>query len=170
MGQRLNQTILNSLSLFLTCNQQDFDKKLPLVMLAYMSAVHETTAYSPTQMLLGRDLHLPADLLFSRPSDAPLAPEEYVEIFKALMGRMHHLDRDIIGMASEKIKTRYDVRATGHDFLEGDKLWLWNPERRKGLSPKVQTSWKGYYTVLERLNDVVVWIQKSPHPKTRIIH
>ncbi|GFW36887.1 retrovirus-related Pol polyprotein from transposon TNT 1-94 [Trichonephila clavipes] len=45
-------------------------------------------------------------------------------------------------MASEKMKTRYDARATGHDFHEGDKVWIWNPKRRKGLSPKLQTNWE----------------------------
>ncbi|GFU94884.1 uncharacterized protein TNCV_821071 [Trichonephila clavipes] len=59
-------------------------------------------------------------------------------------------------MASEKMKTRYDATATGHDFHEGDKVWLWNPKRRKGLSPKLQMNWEGPYTVLKRLNDVVV--------------
>ncbi|GFU77273.1 retrovirus-related Pol polyprotein from transposon 412 [Trichonephila clavipes] len=88
------------------------------------SAVHETTGCSPSQMLFGRDLHLPADLLFSRPQDAPLAPEEYIEKLQARMEEMHHLARERIGMASEKMKTRYDARATGHDFHEGDKVWL----------------------------------------------
>ncbi|GFY22111.1 retrovirus-related Pol polyprotein from transposon 412 [Trichonephila clavipes] len=108
-------------------------------------------------MLFGRDLRLPADLLFSRPPDAPLVPEEYVEKLQARMEEIHNLARERIDLASEKMKTQYDVRATGHDFHEGDKVWLWNP-RRKGLSPKLQTNWECPYTVLKRLNDVVVRI------------
>ncbi|GFV97331.1 retrovirus-related Pol polyprotein from transposon 412 [Trichonephila clavipes] len=167
MVERFNRTILNSLSLLVSSNQQDWDKKLPFFLLAYRSAVHETTSYSPSQMLFGRDLRLTADLLFSRPPDAPLAPEDFIEKLEARMEEMHHLARERIGMASEKMKTRYDARATGHDFHEGDKVWLWNPKRRKGLSPKLQTNWEGPYTVLKRLDDVVVRIQKSPHSKNR---
>ncbi|GFX26508.1 retrovirus-related Pol polyprotein from transposon 412 [Trichonephila clavipes] len=116
MVERFNRTILNSLSLLVSSNEQDWDKKLPFFMLAYRSAVH-----SPSQMLFGRDL------LFSRPPDAPLAPEEYIEKLQARMEEMHHLGRERIGMTYEKMKTRYDARATGHDFRERYKVWLWNP-------------------------------------------
>ncbi|GFX49145.1 retrovirus-related Pol polyprotein from transposon 412 [Trichonephila clavipes] len=170
MVERFNRTILKSLSLLVSSNQQDWDRKLPFFLLAYRSAVHETTGYSPSQMLFGHDLRLPADLLFSRPPDAPLAPEEYIDKLQARMEEMHHLARERIGMTSEKMKTRYDARATGHDFHEGDKVWLWNPKRRKGLSPKLQTKWEGSYTVLKRLNDAMVWIQKSPHSKPKVIY
>ncbi|GFV80234.1 kinectin, partial [Trichonephila clavipes] len=64
-------------------------------------------------------------------------------------------------MASEKMKSRYDARATEHDFHEGDKVWLWNRNVAKE-SPKLQTNWESPYTVLKSLNDVVVRIQKSP--------
>ncbi|GFY09829.1 hypothetical protein TNCV_3697911 [Trichonephila clavipes] len=37
------------------------------------------------------------------------------------MEEIHHLARERIGMASEKMKTRYDARATGHNFHEGNK-------------------------------------------------
>ncbi|KAF8784306.1 Retrovirus-related Pol polyprotein like [Argiope bruennichi] len=169
--ERFNRTILNSLSLLVSRNQQDWDKKLPFFLLAYRSAVHETTGYFPSQMLFGRDLRLPADLLFSRPPDAPLAPEEYFENLRTRwMEEVHHLARDRIGMASEKMKTRYDARATGHNFHEGDQVGLWIPKRRKELSPKLQTNWEGPYTILKRLNDVVVRIQKSPHSKPKVIH
>ncbi|GFT35264.1 retrovirus-related Pol polyprotein from transposon 412 [Trichonephila clavipes] len=72
-------------------------------------------------MLFGRDLRLPSDLLFSRPPDAPLVHEEYIEKLQARIEEMHHLAREGIGMASEKMKSRYDARVTGHDFHEGEK-------------------------------------------------
>ncbi|GFW28490.1 retrovirus-related Pol polyprotein from transposon 17.6 [Trichonephila clavipes] len=106
---------------------------------------------------------------FSRPKDAPLVPEEYIEKLQARMEEMNHLARERIGMDSEKMN-RYDARATGHDFREGDNVWLWNPKRRKGLSPKLQTNWEGPYTVLKGQNDVVVRIQNSPHSKPKVIH
>ncbi|GFY08459.1 retrovirus-related Pol polyprotein from transposon 412 [Trichonephila clavipes] len=83
------------------------------------SVVHKTTGYSPSQMLFGRDLRLPTDL-FSQPPDAPLELEEYVNKLQARMKEMHYLARDKISMTFEKIKTRYDTRATGYDFHEGD--------------------------------------------------
>ncbi|GFT40375.1 retrovirus-related Pol polyprotein from transposon 412 [Trichonephila clavipes] len=70
-------------------------------------------------MLFGRNLRLPADLLFSRPLDVPLTPEEYVEKLQVWMEEIHHLARERISMASEEMKTRYDTRAPGHDFHEG---------------------------------------------------
>ncbi|GFX57908.1 retrovirus-related Pol polyprotein from transposon 412 [Trichonephila clavipes] len=104
------------------------------------SAVHEFAGYSTSQMLFGRDLRLPADLLFRRSPDAPLALEEYIEKLQTRMEEMHHLARERIGMAYEKRKC-YDARATGNDFHEGDKVWLWNSKRHKGLSRKLQTNW-----------------------------
>ncbi|GFT76067.1 hypothetical protein TNCV_1255531 [Trichonephila clavipes] len=53
------------------------------------------------------DVCLPANLLFSRPSDAPLESEEHTEKLLARMEEMHHLARDRIGMASEEMKTQY---------------------------------------------------------------
>ncbi|GFV25098.1 retrovirus-related Pol polyprotein from transposon 412 [Trichonephila clavipes] len=101
MVERFNRRILNSLSLLLSSNQQDWDRKLPFFLLAYRSAVHETIGYSPFQMFFERDLRLPADLLFSRPPDAPLAPEEYIEKLQARMEEMHHQARERIGISSE---------------------------------------------------------------------
>ncbi|GFT35278.1 retrovirus-related Pol polyprotein from transposon 412 [Trichonephila clavipes] len=134
MVERFNRTILNNLSLMVSKNQQDWDQKVPLFLLAYRSAVHETTGYSPSQMLFGRDLRLPCDLLFGRPPDTPSSPEEYVQNLRHVLKDVHNLARERINLRTEKMKTRYDTKATGHQFKEGDKVWFYNPTRRKGLS------------------------------------
>ncbi|GFS69774.1 hypothetical protein TNCV_3006601 [Trichonephila clavipes] len=56
MVERFNRTILNSLSLLVSSNQQDWGRKLPFCLLAYRSSFHETTGYSPSQMLFGHNV------------------------------------------------------------------------------------------------------------------
>ncbi|GFT63842.1 retrovirus-related Pol polyprotein from transposon 412 [Trichonephila clavipes] len=99
---------------------------LPRTASAYRSAVHETTGYSPSQMLFGRDLRLPCDLLFGRPPDTPSSPEEYVQNLQARFEDVHNLARERINLRTEKMKTRYDTKAPGHQFKEGDKVWFYN--------------------------------------------
>ncbi|GFW19896.1 hypothetical protein TNCV_3561991 [Trichonephila clavipes] len=170
MVERFNRTIHNNLSLMVSKNQQDWDQKVPLFLLAYRSAVHETTGYSPSQMLFGQDLRLPCDLLFRRPPDTPSSPEEYVQNLQARFEDVHNLARERINLRTEKMKTRYDTKATGHQFKEGDKVWFYNPTRRKGLSPKLQSHWDGPYTILRIINDVVIRIRKSTNSKPRVVH
>ncbi|GFS49655.1 retrovirus-related Pol polyprotein from transposon 412 [Trichonephila clavipes] len=70
----------------------------------------------------GRDLRLPCDLLFGRPPDTPSSPEEYVQNLQARFEDVHNLARERINLRTEKMKTRYDTKATGHQFKEGDKV------------------------------------------------
>ena len=49
-------------------------------------------------------------------------------------------------MATERMKTRYDIKETNHEFQEGGKVWLWNPVRLKGLFSQVaiQLGWSAH--------------------------
>ncbi|GFT63338.1 retrovirus-related Pol polyprotein from transposon 412 [Trichonephila clavipes] len=121
-------------------------------------------------MLFGRDLRLPCDLLFGRPPVTHSSPEEYVQNLQARFEDVHNLARERINLRTEKMLTRYDTKATGHQFKEGDKVWFYNPTRRKGLSPKLQSHWDGPYTILKIINDVVIRIRKSTNSKPRVVH
>ncbi|GFS72214.1 retrovirus-related Pol polyprotein from transposon 412 [Trichonephila clavipes] len=74
------------------------------------AAPFTTTGYSPSQMLFGRDLRLPCDLLFGRPPDTPSSPEEYVQNLQARFEDVHNLARERINLRTEKMKTRYDTK------------------------------------------------------------
>ncbi|KAF8789985.1 Retrovirus-related Pol polyprotein like [Argiope bruennichi] len=118
MVDRFNRTILNHLSLFVSRNQIEWDMHLPLFLLAYRSAVHEATGWIPSEMLFGRTLRLPCDILFGRPTDTPSSPNKYLNDLEARLESVHTFDRERIKLASEKMKTRYDSGATEHRFKE----------------------------------------------------
>jgi hypothetical protein len=47
--------------------ERDWDERLPIFLLAYRASTHDTTGMAPANMVLGRELRLPCDLLFGAP-------------------------------------------------------------------------------------------------------
>ncbi|GFY53715.1 retrovirus-related Pol polyprotein from transposon 412 [Trichonephila inaurata madagascariensis] len=60
MVERFNRTTLNQFSIFVTRKQADWVQHLPLFLLAYQSAIHESTGYVPSITFVVRDHHLPS--------------------------------------------------------------------------------------------------------------
>ncbi|GBM15758.1 hypothetical protein AVEN_262923-1 [Araneus ventricosus] len=88
-------------------------------------------------MLFGRTLRLPSDILFGRPSETPSSPNECMKNLGARLESVRAFARERIKLASERMKTRYDSRATDHHFKKVDLVWMYNPKGRRGLSPKL---------------------------------
>ncbi|GBM33654.1 hypothetical protein AVEN_203694-1 [Araneus ventricosus] len=164
MVERFNRTILNHLSLFVSKNQTDWDTHLSLFLLAYRSADHEVTGFTPADMLFVRTLQLPSDILFGRSSDTPSSPNKYLTNLEARLESVFARER--IKLASERMKFRYDSGATGHHFKEGVHVWMYNPNRRRGVSPKLQQTLEGPYTIVKKLKDV---IYRVPNAKPKVI-
>ncbi|GBM01907.1 hypothetical protein AVEN_219021-1 [Araneus ventricosus] len=89
---------------------------------------------------------------------------------EARLESVHAFARERIKLASERMKTHYDSRATDHHFKEGDLVWVYNLKRRRGPSPKLQQNWEGPYTVVKKLKDVVDKVRRSPNAKPKVIH
>ena len=60
------------LAMFAGENRDDWDDLLPAVMMAYRSCVHESTGFSPYQLMFGEECTLPMDVgLPRREPDLP---------------------------------------------------------------------------------------------------
>jgi predicted aspartyl protease len=70
----------------------------------------------------------------------------------------------------DRMKTRYDLKVNTTGFREGDLVWLFNRQRKKGRCPKLQPSWEGPFVILTRINDVVYRIQRHPRAKMKVVH
>jgi hypothetical protein len=48
---------------------RDWDTHLPYLMMAYLSAEHETTGCTPNALMLGREVATPLNIMYQMPND-----------------------------------------------------------------------------------------------------
>ena len=95
MVERFNQTTEGMLSKFVTENQRDWDSHLPILMMAHRSSVHETTSFTPCELMFGRQIDLLIDLRLGRPEQesGDQNKTEYVQRLQARLDRVHAFAR-----------------------------------------------------------------------------
>ena len=60
--ERMNRTLVESLSKYVDTNQKDWDKWIATVLFAYRTSAQSSTGYSPYELLFGRTARLPVDI------------------------------------------------------------------------------------------------------------
>ena len=173
MVERFNATIENMLASFVSDNQKDWDEYIFLLMMAYRAAVHETTKVSPYEMMFGRTINLPIDLVIGHPDSNYIVPEYssgYVFSLSTKLEKIHEFARKHIALSSNNMKRLYDRSKHFNSYNASDAVWFYNPLRTKGLNPKLQRPWQGPFLVTERINDVIYRIKRSPRAKPKVVH
>lgn len=173
MVERFNRTLGQELAKRCKGKQEDWDKHLPFLLMAYRSAEHETTQYTPAQLMMGRDLRLPIDLMIERPpgdNEIHETTTHYVRDLRQKLSETHSHVRTNLQLSSQAMKLRKDAKASTKLLQPEDQVWLYNPKRKKGLSPKFMSPWEGPYRVVKRLSDVTYRIQKIGEGALKVVH
>ena len=95
---------------------------------------------TPAKLVFGQEIRLPGDLMFGSPETQSQEPQNYSSQLENQLQEMNHLVRRWLKIASDKLKTRYDICSNSVGFQEGDQVWLFNQNRCRGRSPKLQTN------------------------------
>ncbi|KAK8756781.1 hypothetical protein V5799_000517 [Amblyomma americanum] len=173
LTERLNRTLTDMLSMYVSPDHRDWDVALPYVTFAYNSSRHDTTGYSPFYLLFGRHPALPLDTLL--PSSTA-STTEYARdaISRATMAR--EIARDRLTASQTYQKSVYDRRHRPVHYPPGSLVLLWSPSRHVGLSEKLLRQYSGPYRVLRQVTDVTYEITplhaptSSTSPLTDVVH
>lgn len=171
MVERFNRTLVDIVAIMLepTKNQDDWDLQIDFATLAYRCSPQESTGETPNMMMLGREVALPLDLMTEPPEDED-EMNDYAEDLRDRMRIAHDRARKKLQVEGVRRKRNYDGRAHGSDLKEGEFVWLHNPAKKVGLSPKLMCRWEGPYLIIKRLSSVVFRIQRGPRVKPKVIH
>jgi predicted small metal-binding protein len=89
-------------------HQRNWDARLPMFLLTYRASTHDTTSLAAASLELGRELHLPYDLLFGASPDKERPTIGHASKLVDHLHDTHNYARQHLKLASERMKTLYD--------------------------------------------------------------
>ena len=162
--ERFNSTFGKMLMKFVNQNTDNWDQYIGLLLAAYRSTPHPSTGYTPNMMMFGREVNLPADVVFPFPhEDAPKDVHDYVHELRSKMEKCFHLSRQHLQSAAARQKHDYDSRIQENKYQIGDLVY-----KRCVNVKKLQKPWDGPYIIKKLMSNCVYLIQGRS--KTTIVH
>ena len=77
--ERFHRTMNAILAKTIDDHHRDWDSQLPFAMVAYRETRREGTGYSPNFLVLGREVHMPLDLMYGTPDEGYEDYDAFVE-------------------------------------------------------------------------------------------
>ena len=171
--ERFNRTLVRMIKAYLKGQQREWDRNLGCLAAAYRATVHESTGLTPNLLMLGREVRLPAEVMFgsSTNRDCEISTYgEYVDILKSRMQHAHDVARKHLESAAKRHKDTYDAKLAFHQYKVGDFIWFLTDGGQLHIAPKLRCPYEGPYLVVERHNSLNYTIQLDAQGRKRVVH
>ena len=169
--ERYNQTLKNMLRKYVSANGKDWDRWLPYLLFAYREVPQASTGFSPFELLYGRPVRGPLDLL-KEAWEGPKAPETHSILAHVLqmrekMEEMTELVRSNLEQVQHRQKVWYDKKARQRTLQPGQKVLLLLPTSEN----KLLAQWQGPYTITRKVGPATYEINMPGRKKPkRVFH
>ena len=151
--ERVNRTLMDAVRCYVAKSQKDWDKHLQQIAGAIRATVNRSTGFTPNKLMLGREVNLPADLVFSVPLPAQdRTVDEYAADLTCAMRNAHVSARAALKSTQRRMKRDYDVRQYTREYKVDDRVYILDTARIKGRSRKLSPPWKGPGVIVEKLS------------------
>jgi hypothetical protein len=124
-------------------------------------------------MMLGREVRLPAEVLFGSgklDKDEIASYGDYVTRLRERMSIAHHVARKHLGDAAVRRKTNYDAKSNLIRYKRGSMVWFLSDNNQLHITPKLRSPYEGPFLVLKRVNDLDYIVQVNANGKRKVIN
>ena len=167
--ERMNRTLIDTIALVAKDAKEHWDLRIGLALMAIRSAVQSSTGLSPHFLLFGREMRLPADLVYETVQEESVSPIESVTQLRGTLRTVHETVIANMGCKQKHQNDYYDRLTHGVRYNKGDHVWLLNKNPNL-LNNKFHDRWLGSYEVLSRRSDLVYDIRDPNTGKIKRVH
>ena len=166
--ERFNQTLKSMLRKAAMEEGKDWDRLIPYLLFAYREVPQASTGFSPFELLYGRQVRGPLDILretweASRRSDESVV--SYVMTVQERLAMLTELVQENLTQTQRTQKAWYDRHARSREFQPGDQVLVLLPTS----ASKLLAEWQGPYPVLRRVGQVSYEVDMTDKKKRRRI-
>ncbi|GFU92223.1 retrovirus-related Pol polyprotein from transposon 297 [Trichonephila clavipes] len=132
--------------------QAPVDKHLPSILLALRTVSHESTGYTPSELVHGKNLRTPETLVMEHWMEPEEEGDLVTEYMFKLINRLKRCQEVAINKMEEmqvKRKTWYDKNAVKREFKDGDLVLVLATSRTN----KLAVQWIGPGTILNKISE-----------------
>nr|KAG5712759.1 hypothetical protein BaRGS_029814 [Batillaria attramentaria] len=123
MCERFNRTILDMLGTLPPQQKSDWKSHIAALVHAYNCTRHESTGFSPYELMFGREPRLPVDTVFGLGQTEEGVPlTKYVQQLKNRLETAYELALRAADRARQKQKRTYDQKVRGAEIRVGDRV------------------------------------------------
>ena len=145
--EHFNKTLKAMLHKTAISEGKDWDKLLPYILFAYREVPQASMGFSPFELLYGRSVRGPLDILsWEASTKSSKSIVSYVLMMWEKLYRMTELVQENLSRAQANQKQWYDQTAQSREFNPGDKIHVLLPTSTN----KLQAQWQGPYTVIQQ--------------------
>jgi len=151
--ERFNRTLKSLLRKLVNKEGRDWDRLLPYILFAYREVPHDTTGFSPFELLYGREVRGPLDVLkdvweANRKSDESVV--SHILLVRERMEEMSEVVEENARAAQSRQKRWYDQTARERELEPDEEVLVLLPTSTN----KLLAQWQGPYRVLRRMGKV----------------
>ena len=168
--ERFNQTLKAMLRRTAREEGKDWDKLLPYLLFAYREVPQSSTGFSPFELLYGRPVRGPLDVLREEWASSKRSSESvvsYVLLVRERLSKMTELIQKNLSKAQQQQKRWYDSNARSHEFNPGDQVLVLLPSSTN----KLWVQWQGPYEIKRRIGKVDYEVEMfDKRKRKRVLH
>ena len=168
--ERFNQTLKNMLRKVMAKEGKDWDKLLPYLLFAYREVPQASTGFSPFELLYGRAVRGPLDMIRETWEAEERSDDSVVSYLLATQEKLRDMAEIVeenLTKVQSKQKRWYDKGARLREFKKGDPVIVLLPTS----SSKLLAQWQGPYQIIERTGKVTYRVDLHDRCKRqRIFH
>ncbi|GFX86805.1 retrovirus-related Pol polyprotein from transposon 412 [Trichonephila clavipes] len=149
--ERVHRTIKRVIKALCVESGEDWEGVLPLALFSLKTVAHESTGFSPTELVMGKNLRTPQTLVYEEWMEEGNTSQSVVEYLLQFNRLKRYQDIAITRMkeCQLKRKTWYDRDVVERKFVEGDLVMVLVTSKQN----KLEVNWIGPGKVLSRISD-----------------